>query len=405
MHSAWLVRLYDHDGTKVQEYALRGRRGLTPGGIQFLNVYRRLRSPGGWNIGFNAQEATVADWDIDYIVEFWRRDYWGGAEYTTWLAGLPFYRRDISLPGWYRQHVGFVRTKPAYIQNEDGTYTATIYGRGINDLLLSDFIDWPEGSSEAQKSGATETVAKEFVDENIGPSAGTDDAGNSRVRSGVSIEADAGNGDTWSGDRANKNLYDVLRELAEYAPTTEGADFNLVATSQTTFEFQWRSGQWGQDKTKDNAGGLAPAILTSRLHTATNVRASHSYLDEVNVVTIMGGGVGTVRKKRTVAYDESLDLSPWARRAIVRPANNAQTDTAMDAVGYAALLELRSRAEVTLEPVQRKGFRYPVHWEEGDLVTVIEDLLGVEETKKVIGVRFSVNAEGEEIIVPELVDP
>ena len=93
-------------------------------------------------------------------------------------------------------------------------------------LIASETIHWPAGTAYTCKDDPAETVLKEYIEENIGPSAGLDENGLSRVRQWLTVEPDGAGGATWVGCRSDKNLLEVAQELAEYGP----GDFKIVST-------------------------------------------------------------------------------------------------------------------------------------------------------------------------------
>jgi len=385
----FLVVHRDYDGNKIAEFVGRGRRTPNPGGLRYAGYNKRLRTPGGWVIGFNAHDSRVFDIRPYHLIEFWLRDPFGGTEYQAFLDGLPDYYKDPLKPGWYRDFTGLVLTEPEINQSDDGTYTAVVRGRGLNEFLYSEYIDYEPGTSQAAKSGPAETVAKEYVDENIGPNAGTDAGGYSRVRAGLTVEADSGSGATWTGDKSRKLLGDVLQEIADTGP----GDYMIVQTGNATFEFQWRSPYWGQDKTAGN-GERAPVILSARLGNIEGLTSSVSYLKAVSGVIVYGQGTGSSRKAGT-SYDTTLTAqTSWARKVVVRQQRSGVDQDALDAEAYAKLRE--NRPEIRIDGTVKliASSRYNVHWGLGDLITVEDTLAGRQVDRKIVGVQVSLQAAG-----------
>ena len=386
----------DHAGAKVTAFIGRGLRGLARGGMQSFSYRKRLMTPGAFTVQVQGNDPRIDLLEPDYFFEFWRRDPQIPAAH---IATLPVYQRDPLMLGWYLDFCGFLRTEPEYNLAASGTYNVTLRGRGMNDLLYSEPITWPKGSLQALKNGVAETVAKAYVDENIGPSAGLDAEGNSRVRSGLTIEADAATGAAWQGDRANKLLGEVLRELGEHAP----GDYNLVYTGTASMQFQWKAIRWGLDRTAGN-GVNVPVIFSARLNNVGQLTSRLSYLNDVNVVNVLGQGVGDNNKVRAVS-GASLALSPWARRAITIEDRNAVDDTAMDNLGYAELNARMARAEIEVTALQSPGIRYGPDpggtrslWDYGDFITVEDTLAGRQVNKKIMGVTVAVSSGDSEMI-------
>lgn len=360
--------------------------------MQSLSYYKRLRTPGSGYIRIFGDDERIAllelldtgavDTHLDYVFEFWRSDPLGGLV-------------------WYRDFSVFHRFDN-YSQDEEGQIVYQAQGRGFNDLLQAEDIRWYAGSAQATKNGVCETVAKEYVDENIGPGA-TVVAGRARAGNfqGLSVEASAGTGAAWSGGRANKNLLDVLAELAEFAP----ADFMLVPLSYhpaaLTMEFQWRASQWGLDKTWGNAAGIPAVVFSPENGNVENVQMTFSRLAEVNICDVGGQGAGIARVYSYLTSGTEAD-SPWARRAVFRDARNEGTAAGREAKADEVLNKQRARRVLTFNARQTTATRYGRDWDIGDLVTV--EFLGRSYDKKVVGVTLSVSSDGDETIAVESED-
>jgi len=401
MHELLVVHR-GYAGEKLNEFIGRGRRGTSPGGMRRAGYYKRLRTPGSWNIGFNADDERVLQVLPYHTMEFWLRDLYGGAEYDAFLASLPTYRKDSARPGWWRDFSGMVLTQPKLNQGADGVYSSSVWGRGNNEVLYTEFIDYAESTSGASKSGAAETVAKAYVNENIGPGAGLDAGGYSRVRTGLSVESDGGTGGTWSGDRSYKLLGDVLQEIANV--TTGPGDYMVVQTGDRLLQFQWRSPHWGLDKRVGN-GVRRPMLFSARMQNVGSVQSSISYLGSVSGVIVHGQGVGPLQKSGT-AYDITLtSLTDWARKVIIREERDAVDQAALNAIASGELYNNWPEVEVDVETKQILSSRYGVHWQVGDLVTAEDTVYGRQVDRKVTAVRVSASADdGVVTVTPEMGD-
>jgi len=394
-----------YDGSKLNEFIGRGRRAPSPGGLRYAGYYKRPRTPGSWTMGFNAQDERVLTIKPYHLMEFWLRDMFGGAEYQTFLNNLPAYQKDPLRPAWYRDFTGLVLTEPELNQQSDGYYTSTVMGRGLNEWLYSEPIDAAPGTAEADKSGAAETVAKEYVDENIGPGAGLDEGGYSRVRVGLSVEADSGAGGTWSGSRSRDLLGDVLQEVGN---TADGpGDYMIVQIGDALFEFQWRSPYWGLDKREGN-GVRRPVLFSARMGNVENIFSSISYMAAASGVVVYGQGVGSTLKPGT-AYDVSLTtLTSWARKMVVRLKRDTVTQASLNNAARASLMTSRAEVSITSTVKEILSCRYNVHWSVGDLVTAEDTIYGRQIHRKVTGVRVALEVAGEQgsmvNVSPELGD-
>ena len=355
-----------------------------------FSYYKRNRTPGGWLVQIDGRDSRIAnlmlDSGLNHIWEFWRRDPAGGLD-------------------WYKDFSGLHR-HDQFTFDQSGTEVFIARGRGLNDLLAGEPIFQDKGSAEAYKVGPAETVAKEYVDENLGALADP-----TCQLAFFTVEASAGTGANWSGDRAHDQLFDVLEELADFAP----GDFNVVDTSATTlltvsdppaFQFQWRDGQWGLDRREGNTAGNAPVIFSRTRQNISDIEYLYNRLDEINVVYATGGGAGILRVSRTrTALDAGLDATwsavPWGRRASIR-SSNAQGNANLDTLADETLYKQRIRRVFSFEALTCPSLRYGVHWGLGDLVTV--EHRGVSVDQKIVGVTVGVGSDGEITISPETED-
>lgn len=399
---SYLIRVKDQTGAKVAEFIGRGRRIGTPGGMQGFTYLKHVRSPGGFSFRVDGLDDRLQYLDLDTAgtldaqIEFWRRDLSGGAAYTAFLAGLPNYQKDASLPGWYKDFEGFHR-KMEFDQLDQGQDQFQSSGRGYNDMLSAETIRYDKESIYTNKNGAAETVLKEYVDENIGPSATAPPRSRSGVMPGLTIEADGGTGNTWAGDRSGKNLLDVAIELAEYAP----ADYMIVGTGAATFEFQWRYPHWGLDRRIGNTDGNAPLIFSPEYQNATNFKYSYSRLDEINTCDVLGVGKADDRIVTTVTSGGETD-SPWNVRAVSRDARKAYDTTTLQDAGNDTLNKQRVKREFSFEYMQTAACRYGIDWDIGTLCTV--EYRGSQVDQKVLGVYVTYDNNGKETIRPVLED-
>ena len=367
------VRLKNVAGAPIATFV--GRRRRLPGALWGFNYDKRLRTSGQFTVRIDGDDERIDLFDLDCQVEFWRRDT---------RAGLD----------WYKDFEGFHRSW-AFEQDQEGRDVFVSRGRGYNDLLAAEPIRYYAGSDYACKSGPAETVAKEFADENVGPSATSPPRDEAGVMPGLAVQADAGTGAVWDGCRANKNLLDVLVELADYG----SGDFMVVGTGPATFEFRWRDAYWGLDKTQGN-GARPPVTFGPAYRNATNLRYNYSRLVEVNVVYVLGQGTGADRAIMTVTSGAEGD-SPWARRAVSRDARDAPI-AALPARGYATLYEQRARRTMSFQALPTPACRYGRDWDWGDLTTV--EFRGMTLDQKIVGVRVGMSSDGVETVQPETED-
>jgi len=282
---------------------------------------------------------------------------------------------------WTEVYRGFWRGV-GYDFDEDGRETLIASGRHINDLLASESIRYPHGNTGACKSGPCESVAKRYVFQNIG--AGAEPA--ERVREGVQVEPDGAMGRHWEGCRGDRNLLEVVQELADAAP----ADFMMVPTGDASFRFEWRE-EWGTDRRLGNVEGNAPVVFSPKQNNVQRISYREDYQNEANVVYLLGAGAGSERHVLTLQTDGS-ERSKWSRRAISRDARTVADDIELQAVGVSELIANRPTKDLSFVAMQSPGVRWRRDWDLGDLVTCEHH--GKQFDQQIVGVHLTVASDG-----------
>jgi len=295
----------------------------------------------------------MARFTLDAQVEFWFQ--W--AEY-----GIEWYKEFEAL---HRRYEFYVR--------EDGALVFESGGPGYNDLLRRRIIAAASGSAEASKSGAAETVAKEYVDEQCEGGAG------SRAITGFTVEADGAHGDTNTLGRSNRNVLEVVQEVAELG----GDEFAVVGTGSGTFQFNWYDEQLGTDRSSEVIFALERGNMASP-------RLAVDRTDEVNAVRVGGKGEGTSRAYVWRTDSTLIDDSSWNRIEDFVNASNESTTAGLNQAGDKRLAEKAPLKKLTFDVLQVPGCLYGKHYFLGDKVTA--DFLGLSETKHVAQVTVTLSA-------------
>lgn len=364
------VQLRNSAGEKIALFA-GSEKG---GGLLGFRYVKTLRRSGQSVLEFNATDSRVELFELDSQIEFMRNDPLDATK--NWYLDFGAFHRSVK-----------------YNTDKEGKFRFTSRGRGFNDLLQAEIIGYPAGTEYTEKDAACETVAKEFVDENIGPSATAPPRSISGVFTGVSVEADSATGATWSGARANKNLLEILEELAEAAP----GDFNLIGLGDSTFEFRWRDVRWGLDKTEGNADGNPAVVFSPRLGNVERMYFDDDRANEINRVTVLGSGEGEERLVITVD-DAGATETPWSRRAVARDARDTGDEDELTERANAIIERQRARKSVVVTTIQTKATRYSRDWDYGDLVTVEYSPFGDKMNLKIESVEIELMENGKELI-------
>lgn len=360
--------------------------------------------------GLPARVAILDDWNLlQYHMALNNRgdsilDISGNSPHVaTFLANLDLmlvvYREDPA-NGIARYVDGEVihRTNYQY-QEARGSERFTSYGRGLTDLLSRRIIAYPSGDPGADKEGPTESVLKEYVDENLGPGAVAPPREADGVTANFSVQADGATGDLWTGSRSWRNLLDVAQEIAAYDPAMTGLGFDFLVVSKLATQqsapgswLEFQTGRpWGLDRT---VGQIInpPAVFSTGAGNMLLPQYSESHIEEKSRVYVLGPGSDADRKIWTEEDAAMIAASPWNLAEMVRNANLEEEDAGLETVGLSALAEVGPRKTFTFQVLQTSGLRYGRDYSLGDLITV--SYKGVTLTRKIVGVTVRVTAEG-----------
>jgi hypothetical protein len=316
---------------------------------------------------------------------------------------------------WYKEYEGLHRKKQR-VTEQGGAKTFQSYGVGYNDFLARTTIAYKGGTIRADKNDASETVMKEYVNENCGPLASTATAVG-RLRDGVLpnffIQRDSGAGEIWTGSRPFENLLDVLKDIANYS----SIDFAVIGTASARFSFMTFVDQLGADRTTVglsggiNGAGNEPVIFSVEYGNVQEIEYILDRTKEINVVFVLGEGEASTRDVITRSQDDTADDSPWNRREIARPTHVAQipglteeeaallVTYSMEQTGDDLLKDLQAIENFNFSPLQQPSTLYGLHYFLGDRVTVKYG--DIEENKRITSVRINVR-DGKENIELEL---
>lgn len=319
-----------------------------------------------------------------------------------------------SIPGigldWYVEFEGFHR-KDVEIITRDKKHTFQSSGVGYNSFLSRTNIAYKEGTIRADKYAAAETVMKEYVEENCGPSA---TVANGREIDGVlpyfSVQSDNGQGPDWSGSRAFENLLDTLQAISNYA----GVDFDILRAGDPWFVFRTYNLLKGKDRTTvgldsstgKNAAGNEPVTLSVALGNVQQATYEDNRLEEANVCIVLGDGEGSTRDVLARSTDAAGD-SPWNRMEVARPSQPAYIPGlseeaaaelktySMEQTGDEVLEELKAKKDFTFTPLQQPSTLYGKHYFLGDRITIqFRDFL---THKRIVGVNIRTQRDRETI--------
>lgn len=362
MPITWQIRLKAADGSLaaiLDDY-------------ESFSAEKRVNAPSLYSLRMSGEDAKVALFELDGQLEFWRR--W--PEYAIdWTKEVEAFHRNAS-----------------YIINVDGSFTFQSQGCGYIDLLDRRIVANFTGSAEARKFQLAETVAKEFVLEQVGA-----DAGAGRVTVGLDIEADGAGGNTVYLARFSKNVLDILQEIARIG----GGDFDIISTGEASFEFRWYDDQLGTDRSATVTfslplGNMARPVLY--IHRSA----------EKNAIWVGGQGQKTDRTLVWRTDAGTIDDSTWNRHELFTDARNVPRASVegLEIKGDTLLDRYKSARVFDFDVLQTPSCLYGKHYFLGDLVTANFEAgsIAFSATKKVVAVRFTINAQRGEVLTVETSD-
>lgn len=363
----WLVTWYDTDGNTRYRFAGRGGE---EGGLTQIILQQRVNHVGNHSITF------AGDLDFSDVID------------VDWLCVVE--HRPIGITDWYVVYAGLHRTA-VWRTNNSGLETFTGYGFDLKHLLQRRVISDYVGSSGAFKIGLAETVAKEYIDENCGSSAIA-----ARQFPRFSVDVDGATGLAWAGDRAKKNLLEVVQEIAGVA----GGDFDVVivpGSDPMEFQFVWYDPQQGDDRTLGNVAGNQPVVFSVDSNNMLIPIFSNNRSSEVNVYYVLGQNQGAARDVAVVLDpDASYNDSPWNRLEAARQALNDLAanleDQGLNWLDMTAGEQRKQQFQVLQTPDMSFGKEFFL----GDTVTGI---YRQQINKRIAGYRFNITANGENLML------
>jgi hypothetical protein len=341
-----------------------------------LSYTKEVNGIGSFSFSISLLDSRTAIFYVDSIVEIQRS-----------IPGMGVTR--------YTDFVGLCRGFKSEVSS-DGSQIFTVSGLGLNDLLARTIINYSAATIKSYKLAPSETVMKEYVDENCGPLATLFwERKTNGVLPNFSVEASTGAGIEWEGDRAFENLLDVLISVAKFSSIDLAVNWSVTGG----FVFQTFLNQLGADRstvgmdrtTGKNGAGNVPVIFSLENGTMSDISLNYDRSGECNSVSVLGEGDGAtrliqVRTKPTIAD------SPYNRREVARPLSGFENE--MQVYGDEVLEEAAAVEIITITPISQPSLLYGVHYFLGDRVSIF--FQGVHRHRRISSI--SVSAESMESI-------
>lgn len=343
-------------------------------GYSQLSYVREVNGIGSGLFVINAESdvvsalATNGEPDLDVQVEFWRYD----SEY------------EIEP---YCDFYGFLRDRE-YLADDDGQVRFVAHLEEQNDLLRRAAILYRaniDGRSSFASDPA-ETILKALVTYNATSSGTTADGRDRNVDSwgaNVSVAADTAAGTSLTRSYMGRNLYDVLREVAE----SGGLDWSLVKTGAQSWQFR-TAALLGTDR----SSGVNTVTFSLPYGNMRRPSLRGNHRSEKTVVTVGGQGTDSSRSTRTRTGSNYNALYNSYETFV----NGSQysTDAGLDSEADERLEELRARDSLSFDVIQVPSTLYGKHYFLGDKVRAY--FMGFSYTPQIRRVSVDVRARGSQ---------
>jgi hypothetical protein len=216
------------------------------------------------------------------------------------------------------------------------------------------------------------------------------------VTIGLNVEADVGQGPTWTGSLAFKNLHESLLSISQ----TAKVDYDVVWQGGQNFLFRTHYPRAGTDRTGADAN-IAPVTFAIELGNVTQPFLTETHIEEANSILVMGSGQGTDRAFVVRDNTTAQKASPWNIIERAHDARNAKTTEELETTGDAQLQALRATREISFQTRESEGTAYGRDYFLGDVV--LARFNDATFRKKLVGVEITVS-EGKESIRPHFED-
>jgi len=364
MATQYKLRVLDADGDFLAEFT----------NMRSFSYAKVVNEPGLLTFDVDDGHPVVAllDGELDFIVEAWRRDK---------EAGI----------AWYCDFRGLVRDELREA-NSDGNTMVRFFCPGPLSLLRRVIVAYRSTATSRAKFTATavETIMNTLVRYNA-TSAGT--TGDGRIRTvdltQVAVETDGGFGTAIDYNAAMRPLLDVLQEITRMAP----GDFDMVYLGGGQWEYRFYEQQLGTDRTASVTFALQWGNMANPVY-------ARNRINERTVAIVGGAGDESARPYivRIPVYS-NYDAAVNSVEFYADGRGATSTDQ-LQAIGDAAIYEVRADERLNFEVLQIESLRYGRDYFLGDRVRGYYQ--GINKTLKIHGVTVAMDGSGAESISIEM---
>jgi hypothetical protein len=341
-----------------------------------LGYTRRVNAPGALTFTLPGDSDILSNIADKWQVEVWRRPDGG-----SWGRELSAFYRDLDPWEYTDQSI------------------ATMKCQGIMSMLSWVHVAYYAKTANRSyfTSQPVETIANTLVKYNA-TTAGT--TGDGRVNaipnaypfSGLSVEADGGDGTSIEYYCAYDNLLETLQNLV----VGEG-DFDIVKTSSTAWQWRYYHGQLGADYSSTIVFALERGNM--RDPTFKDIRSA-----EKTVAIVAGQGEESDRDV-VVRTGTNYATTNYIETFVNATDIDLDDTTALQNRGDNALSELEAVKSFSFGVLDTENTQYGVDYDLGNLVTAINPYDGTSYTVKVNEVAISLDSDGNENLEIGVVEP
>lgn len=332
-----------------------------------LQIVRTENAVGALVVSLPLKEYKAYEWKLNQVIEVWREK--GG---NTALQNETAY---------------FVQDWQIY-RDRSGEVLVDIYAADANWILSTRVVDYYAGSSQADKSGKADDIAKAIVRENFLSLAVAE-----RRIPRLACDVNVGAGPQITKSFSRRNVLTVLQEIAETSlENSVYLVFDVVRTVPCEFEFRTYVGMRGVDHSRDSSDPRFVGEIYGNLEDAF---LRYEYFDECTVAIAGGQGEGA---DRLIKYAKDLSRisngSPYNYRERFVDARQDETEAAVQAEADAELYRGRPKRIISGKLIDTLATSYGVNYGFGDIVTV--EAFGQTVDCHVASVQISVDSKGGE---------
>lgn len=343
-------------------------------GYSQLSYVREVNSIGSGMFVINAESAVVdtlapnGEPELDAQVEFWRYD------------------PDNEIEP-YCDFYGFLRDRE-YQADDNGQVRFVAYLEEQSDLLRRAAVLYRaniDGRSSFDSDPA-ETILKALVTYNATNSGTTGDGRDRNVDSwgaNISVAANTAAGTSLTRSYMGRNLYEVLREVAE----SGGLDWSLVKTGAQSWQFRTAT-LLGTDRSS-GTNTVTFSLPYGNMRRPT-LRGNHRTEKTVGII----GGQGTDSSRAVRVRTGTNYNTLYNSYEVFVNGSQYSTNAGLDSEADERLEEMRARDSLNFDVIQVPSTLYGKHYFLGDKVRAY--FMGFSYTPQIRRVAIDVRARGSQ---------